>query len=402
MPGAFGMMTHAAMGHGNHLLRLAQPVIWVLDELTPELDSAARLETLQQAAHTRLANFRQACRAAALPAEDVEAVHYCLCAALDQAGRRVRGRSGACRGAWLRRGLLAAHYGEADRGSRSRALVARLQQRAGAHADALEVIAYLIGRGLTDENGRPPAELVPRLRSAAREIMALQAASRREVPPEVQLEVPPEVPPRVPAPAGAWPLLLAATAAVLAIVGIVAMVLAARRDAAADALARQVERVARVERLAQALFPAADSLARDIELAFAQQLASASAHADVRGGRLHLVFRDGLSFPPGQADLPPALAEQLDKLADLLDGRADWITVVGHADDSPVARGAYRSNQALSEARAEAVASYLRSISPAQVRAEAVGRGAAQPVADNRTAGGRMLNRRLEVFAGIR
>ena len=160
MPGAFGMMTHAAMGHGNHLLRLAQPVIWVLDELTPELDSAARLETLQQAAHTRLANFRQACRAAALPAEDVEAVHYCLCAALDQAGRGVRGRSGACRGAWLRRGLLAAHYGEADRGSRSRALVARLQQRAGAHADALEVIAYLVGRGLTDADRGSGARVV--------------------------------------------------------------------------------------------------------------------------------------------------------------------------------------------------------------------------------------------------
>lgn len=89
-------------------------------------------------------------------------------------------------------------------------------------------------------------------------------------------------------------------------------------------------------------------------------------------------------------------------LADLLNGRADWITVVGHADDAPVARGAYRSNLALSEARAEAVASYLGASSPLQVRVESIGRGAAQPVADNRTAQGRMLNRRVEIFAGIR
>lgn len=394
MPGAFGMMTHAAMGNGNHLLRLAQPVIWVLDELTPELDSAARLETLQEAAHTRLANFRQACRAAALPAEDVEAVHYCLCAALDQAGRRVQGRSGACRGAWLQRGLLAAHYGEAERGSRCRALVARLQQRAGAHADALEVVACLVARGLTDEYGRPPAELVPRIRPATREIMALRPAS----PCEAQ----PEAPPRVPM-AGARPLLAVAALAFL-VAAVVVAVQATRQNAATEALAL------RVERLAQAAYPpaypsvspSADTLERDIEQAFAGQLASAAIHADVRSGRLHIVFQHGLSFPPGQAQLPPALAEQLDKLADLLDGRADWITVVGHADDSPVAPGGYRSNQALSQARAQEVAGYLQARGLAAVRVDTIGRGAAQPVADNRTAGGRMLNRRIEVFASVR
>ncbi|MEM5429630.1 DotU family type IV/VI secretion system protein [Cupriavidus oxalaticus] len=376
------MMTPAAPGSGNHLLRLAQPVIWVLDELTPELDSAARLETLQEAAHTRLANFRQACRAAALPAEDVEAVHYCLCAALDQAGRCVQGRSGACRGAWLRRGLLAAHYGETDRGSRCRALVAGLQQRAGVHADALEVIAYLVGRGLTDERGRPPAELVPRIRPATREIMALRPAPPWQAPPEA------------PAP-GARPL-LAVAAAVFLVAAVFMVVQATRQDAATDALAP------RLERLARAAFPPADTLERDIEQAFARQLASAAVRADVRSDRLHLVFQDGLSFLPGQAQLPPALAEQLDKLADLLDGRAEWITVVGHADDSPMAQGAYRSNQALSEARAQEVAGYLQARGLAPVRVEAIGRGAAQPVADNRTAKGRLLNRRVEVFAGIR
>ncbi|MCY1268819.1 type VI secretion system peptidoglycan-associated domain protein [compost metagenome] len=379
-------MTHAARGRGNHLLRLAQPVIWVLDELTPELDSAARLEALQEAAHTRLANFRQACRAAALPAEDAEAVHYCLCAALDQAGRRVQGRSGACRGAWLRRGLLAAHYGEADRGSRCRALVARLQQRAGAHADALEVIAYLVGRGLTDEDGRPPAELVPRIRPATREIMTLGPAPPWQAQPEAPLRVPM---------AGARPL-LAVTAAVFLVAAVVAAQ-ATRQNAVTGALALRMERL-----LAQAISPSPDTLERDIEQAFAQQLASAAIHAGVRGGRLHLVFRDGLSFPPGQAQLPPALAEQLDKLADLLDGRADWITVIGHADDSPVAWGVYPSNQALSAARAEEVAGYLQARGLAPVRVETIGRGAAQPVADNRTAEGRRLNRRVEVFAGVR
>ncbi|MDK2660313.1 DotU family type IV/VI secretion system protein [Cupriavidus consociatus] len=381
-------MTPTAMGSGNHLLRLAQPVIRVLDELTPELDSAARLETLQEAAHSRLASFRQACRAAALPAEDVEAVHYCLCAALDQAGRRVQGRSGACRGAWLRHGLLAAHYGEADRGGRCRALVARLQQRAGAHADALEVIAYLIGRGLTDESGRPPAGLVPPIRPTTQEIVALRPAPPWQAQPEALPQVPSF---------GARPLLAVASAVFL--VAAVVVVQATRQNAATDALAL---RLARLERLPQAVFPSADTLERDIEQAFARQLASAAIRADVRSGRLHLVFQDGLSFPPGQAQLPPALAEQLDKLADLLDGRADWITVVGHADDSPMARGAYRSNQALSESRAAEVAGYLQARALVPVQIESIGRGAAQPAADNRTAKGRLLNRRVEVFAGIR
>ncbi|MBR7513835.1 DotU family type IV/VI secretion system protein, partial [Mycobacterium tuberculosis] len=79
---------------------LAQPLFWLLDELSPELESAARLDALKSEVRTRLAAFKQAAQAAALKADSVEAVHYCFCAALDQAGSRVRGRADGLRGVW--------------------------------------------------------------------------------------------------------------------------------------------------------------------------------------------------------------------------------------------------------------------------------------------------------------
>ncbi|MET3448151.1 OmpA family protein [Ralstonia sp. 1138] len=55
----------------NHILRLAQPLFWLLAELSPELESAARLDTLRSEARTRLTTFKKASLAAALNADSI-------------------------------------------------------------------------------------------------------------------------------------------------------------------------------------------------------------------------------------------------------------------------------------------------------------------------------------------
>jgi OOP family OmpA-OmpF porin len=68
------------------------------------------------------------------------------------------------------------------------------------------------------------------------------------------------------------------------------------------------------------------------------------------------------------------------------------ITVEGHTDN----RGDKVANQALSEARARAVADYLVAQGVEQSRVDATGYGDAKPIAPNLTARGRELNRRVE------
>jgi|GEM_PF-3302624 len=69
------------------------------------------------------------------------------------------------------------------------------------------------------------------------------------------------------------------------------------------------------------------------------------------------------------------------------------VQVVGHTDD----QGTPEFNQILSEQRAEAVRARLIGLGVDPERLEAVGRGATQPVASNRTRRGRAENRRVEL-----
>lgn len=111
----------------------------------------------------------------------------------------------------------------------------------------------------------------------------------------------------------------------------------------------------------------------------------------------HLVVSADLGFAPGRAELTSMLARQLDQLATALATTRGVIKIVGHTDDSPGPKGSLESNLALSEARAMAVGRYLHGRGIAMGRMVIIGRGAQDPIGDNRTAAGRALNRRVEI-----
>ena len=99
-------------------------------------------------------------------------------------------------------------------------------------------------------------------------------------------------------------------------------------------------------------------------------------------------------FDTGRADLKPKAAAQLDEVVNKLKNmRLEVIVVVGHTDNT----GAAALNQRLSLARADSVKKYLvsKGVEPNRVYTE--GKGAAQPIADNKTAAGRLANRRVEL-----
>ncbi len=111
---------------------------------------------------------------------------------------------------------------------------------------------------------------------------------------------------------------------------------------------------------------------------------------------------DGALFESGKADLTPAATKALAELAARHAGKPGLrLAVVGHTDDqrlSANARQLFKDNLGLSEARALAVADFLRR--RLELPADAVamsGRGEFTPVASNATPDGMARNRRVEI-----
>jgi OOP family OmpA-OmpF porin len=99
-------------------------------------------------------------------------------------------------------------------------------------------------------------------------------------------------------------------------------------------------------------------------------------------------------FDTGKADLKPNARSALDDLVGKLAGvKLEVLVVVGHTDST----GAAALNDRLSLRRADAVKTYLASKGIEANRIYTEGKGARQPIADNKTAQGRQQNRRVEI-----
>jgi outer membrane protein OmpA-like peptidoglycan-associated protein len=101
-----------------------------------------------------------------------------------------------------------------------------------------------------------------------------------------------------------------------------------------------------------------------------------------------------VQFETGKAVMLPGALPVLDSIARQLEALPDVaIEIAGHTDSS----GVYRRNVVLGRARAETVRQYLHQQGVPLERMTARGFGPDRPVASNRTADGRALNRRVEL-----
>lgn len=124
-----------------------------------------------------------------------------------------------------------------------------------------------------------------------------------------------------------------------------------------------------------------------------------------------LYFSADALFDSGSAVVKPEAKALLEKLASILNEdevRDRQLTIIGHTDSARVAKpmtirtlrqlGKNADNMGLSEARAEAVASVLQADGVDASRMTTLGKGDAEPAADNGTAAGKARNRRVEVY----
>ena len=102
-------------------------------------------------------------------------------------------------------------------------------------------------------------------------------------------------------------------------------------------------------------------------------------------------------FNSGQAVLLPGAANKIKRIAKILSEPGLELRVEGHSDDQPILTAQFRSNWELSSARAMTVLLLLvdeDGFDPKKISAS--GFGQYRPVADNASADGRRINRRVD------
>ncbi len=102
-------------------------------------------------------------------------------------------------------------------------------------------------------------------------------------------------------------------------------------------------------------------------------------------------------FRPGEAELQPAAAEVLHRVAIVLSREDQAIEVEGHTDDVPISTPLFPSNWELSSARASSVVRMLIDHGVPAQRLSAVGMASNQPVVPNDSPEHRAKNRRVSI-----
>lgn len=112
-----------------------------------------------------------------------------------------------------------------------------------------------------------------------------------------------------------------------------------------------------------------------------------------------ITLNGSVLFDSGSEEIRQEALPLVDKVGRILDHYTDnIIEVEGHTDNVPIHNGRFADNNVLSMYRALSVADYLRevtSLNPAHIKSS--GRGDYVPIADNATAEGRALNRRVVI-----
>jgi len=112
-------------------------------------------------------------------------------------------------------------------------------------------------------------------------------------------------------------------------------------------------------------------------------------------GTLRVNIPSNVSFDTGKYALKPALLPVLDSVARALVQHPELrAKSIGYTDST----GSSQTNQTLSVNRARAVANYLTQQGVPSANLTAEGRGPTNPIADNSTAEGRAMNRRVELY----
>lgn len=141
-----------------------------------------------------------------------------------------------------------------------------------------------------------------------------------------------------------------------------------------------------------------EEVRRSLDALLESQIREGAIRLNVDERGLTISLAEAGFFATGSAQIQPDALPILEDIAGRILELPYEVRVEGHTDDTPIHTPRFPSNWELSTSRATGVLQYL--ISEGEVppsRLSAVGYGEYRPVATNRTARGRRLNRRVDI-----
>lgn len=390
----WGTLAHASenwIEEANHnpLLACAKPLIRyskLFKEHSFDAEAMSRFLSLQ------LGKFEQRAQQAGCDKVETEAARYVLCTVLDEfAGESLWGGSGV----WAKHSMLLIHFRETWGGEKVFQLLERFQRDPRRFIQSMELIYSCMAVGFKGKfHIQQEGELAHQaLKSQLFKQIRLQRGNSPEALADEWASKAPKHRARlrvIP-----WWLIPVGTVCLLSLLymGILFHLHSLAQDST-DVIANI--------RPTPPNFGAMAEVKPDMNLSIrlrdllSDEIARSAVSLEQRGLNTVLTVGGDGMFDSGQVTLKPQILSLMNRVLQSLQQVEVAVVVQGHTDSQAIRSLRFPSNWELSEARADAVSHYFQSLGLRHtIRKE--GLGDSQPVADNATAEGRALNRRVEI-----
>lgn len=381
------------------LLAAASPLLQLLARLRNTV-TPPDAGNLRERAVAEVRAFEARAGAAQVPAEQLRAAHYALCASLDDVVLSTPWGAG---GGWDTRSLVSTFHQNVEGGKGFFDLLGRLRQHPGRFLPVLELMYVCLSLGFQGRyrlSPRGPAE-IDRLREETYALIQNQRppAATHELSPQWQGVSAPYRPARFSVPAWA----AGATALGLLAALFVWTTLGANRvsDAAYTRLAAappdHMPRIVRPVSTAP-VAPSREPPQPDRLQAFLKPEIDAGLVSVLGTAAAPLIrIRGSNMFPSASAELQPRFTPLLERIGAALRDEPGQVRVVGYTDNQAIRTVRFPSNFQLSAARAAAAGAAIGRGLGSSGRVRSEGLADANPIAPNATPEGRDQNRRIEV-----
>jgi type VI secretion system protein ImpK len=381
----------------NPLVDAAAPILALLSRLSTTF-ALPDIEGLRRRLHRELADFDRRAEAGGIPREIRGAAHYALCATVDDVAANTPWGGN---NVWVDRGMARTFHNDASGGERFFHLLGHFERDPEHFGDVIELFYLCLSLGFQGRFGVLPngaAEIAAIRDRLHRLIRRRRGEIAAELSPHWRGVSAPHRPlsSRIPL----WVVPPCTALALLLVFLGFRLALASGSDALfADlAVLPQVQQP-RLEAVTPAPPPPPPvPERRDIARLLAPEIGEGLVKVWETPQQVSVRLTGSGLFAPGSATLDNRFVPVVDRIAAALKAEPGSVTVVGHTDNQPIHTLRFPSNYELSLARAETIRARLAEVLGASERISAVGRADAEPIADNRTAQGRELNRRVEII----
>lgn len=385
----------------NQLTALATPLLSLVSRIRNRAQHMDP-EKLRQSVMGEVRGFENAALKAGEDAQKIKVARYALCATIDDV---VLNTPWGEQSVWGQQTMVGTFHRETVGGDRFYDLLARLEQDPSTNIDLLEFLYMCLSLGfegrLRVEAGGSDKHLQIR-QALARIIRGQRGDVERDLSRRWKGVLKPY---KI---LSAWKPVWIAIAAMAAIM---ALTFGGFAWALGQQSARVVEQIASIDpgvppTLLRRAPPPPPPPPQKEEVDHVAKLSSFLA-PEIKAGTVS-VFQKGNTitvriaavgmFGSGSDALKEDYVPILSRIGEALKDEKGNVVIVGHSDSSKVGGGRFKSNEQLSQARADAVLKILAPVVGDPSRIIAEGHGDKEPIADNKTKEGRATNRRIEVL----